>query len=577
MTDVQTAFTSSLVDLVVDDERRGQLHLKSLSWPSLTLGTRQICDLELLATGAFSPLRGFLGREDLQSVCDRMRLADGSLWPIPVTLDVDDDVAQQLARSGSLALRDAEGVMLAALHVDEVWRSDPLAEAAAVFGTVDETHAGVAAHLHETKQWYVSGTLEVLQLPKYYDFPHLRKTPLQLRQWFQVHDCTAVVAFQTRNPMHRAHLELTRRAMEQADAHLLVHPVVGRTKPGDVDHFTRVRCYQALLPSYPPGRATLSLLPLAMRMAGPREALWHALIRRNYGATHFIVGRDHAGPGVDRSGTPFYGAYDAQDLVRQHQDEIGVRMVPFRQMVFLPETGRHLPEDEVPAGARILSLSGTELRRRLASGEPIPEWFTPEPVQHELRRRYPPRHRQGVVVFFTGLSGSGKSTIANALQVKLLERGERTVTMLDGDLVRQELSAGLGFSREDRDRNIRRIGFVAAEVARHGGTAICAPIAPYDATRRDVRAMVEPVGAFVLVHVATDITVCEVRDRKGLYAKARAGVLTEFTGVSDPYEAPMDADVVIDTATVDPEEATQAVLDHLIELGLLDDVSPADG
>jgi len=321
----------------------------------------------------------------------------------------------------------------------------------------------------------------------------------------------------------------------------------------------------------------LSLLPLAMRMAGPREALWHALIRRNYGATHFIVGRDHAGPGVNAAGEPFYGAYEAQDLVRLHEDEIGVRVVPFRQMVFLPGTGEHVPDDEVPEDVPVLTLSGTELRRRLAGGDDIPDWFTPSAVQGELRRRYPPRLQQGLTIFFTGLSGSGKSTIANALHVKLLERGDRSVTMLDGDLVRQELSAGLGFSQEDRDRNIRRIGYVAAEVARHGGTAICAPIAPYDATRRAVRAMVEQLGAFVLVHVATDITVCEARDRKGLYAKARAGLIPEFTGVSDPYEVPEDADLVLDTATLDPEEATQAVLDHLVALGFLTPATDAAG
>jgi len=551
-----------LVDLRVDVERAAWLRKMSISWPSWTMSARQLCDLELLATGAFSPLTGFLGPDDLASVCEHMRLADGSLWPIPIMLDVDEETATEAGRGGTLVLRDVEGVMLAALHVQHIWPAQPRDEAAAVFGTGDEDHAGVAAYVHETRSHYLSGVLEVVELPLHYDYPSLRHTPAQLRALFDRLGAENVVAFQTRNPMHRAHQQLTLRAVQQADARLLLHPVVGRTKPGDVDHYTRVRCYQALLASYPPDTATLALLPLAMRMAGPREAVWHALIRSNYGATHFIVGRDHAGPGADAQGRPFYGPYDAQELVRRHEQEIGVTLVPFRQMVYLPDHDTYVPEDEVPPNAEVLSISGTELRRRLASGQPIPEWFTPPAVARELRRRYPPRAEQGLTVFFTGLSGAGKSTVANVLHVKLLERG-RSVTMLDGDVVRTELSAGLGFSREDRDRNIRRIGYVAAEVTRHGGVAICAPIAPYDETRKQVRKMVEAGGAFVLVHVATDLEVCEARDRKGLYAKARAGLLPEFTGVSDPYEEPADADLVINTAQITPEEAADRVLAYL--------------
>jgi sulfate adenylyltransferase len=563
-----------LVDLLVDAGTRAELEAESLMWPSVTLTARQLCDLELLATGAFSPLTTFLGKADLESVCDRMRLADGRLWPIPVLLDVDDDIAATLTGARTLALRDAEGVMLAALHVTDVWQSRPAEEALAVFGTLDPTHPGVAAHLHDTRPWYVTGRLEVVTLPTHYDFLSLRHTPAELRAQFAANGYSNVVAFQTRNPMHRAHFELTRRAMAAADAHLLVHPVVGQTKPGDVDHYTRVRCYRGLMDSYEPGAATLSLLPLAMRMAGPREALWHALIRRNYGATHFIVGRDHAGPGTGRDGRPFYGPYDSQELVREHAAEVGIEMVPFRQMVYCPDTGEHLPDEAVPPGTRTLTLSGTQLRRRLAEGAELPDWFTPPAVARELRRRYPPRRQQGVTVFFTGLSGAGKSTVANVLCTLLLERGDRTVTLLDGDVVRQELSAGLGFSRQDRDRNIRRIGYVASEVTRHGGLAVCAPIAPYDATRRQVRRMVEQFGSFVLVHVSTSLEVCEARDRKGLYAKARAGLLPGFTGVSDPYEVPADADLTLDTSVLAADEAARAVLDHLVKLGFLDAAAP---
>jgi len=372
-----------------------------------------------------------------------------------------------------------------------------------------------------------------------------------------------VVAFQTRNPMHRAHVELTRRAAVQLEANLLIHPSVGMTKPGDVDHYTRVRCYEAVLQSYPMHTALLSLLPLAMRMGGPREAVWHAIVRKNYGCTHLIVGRDHAGPGSDASGKPFYGPYDAQALLRAHQDELGVGMVPFQMMVYVEDRDEYMPEDEVPEGTRVLNISGTELRRRLAEGREIPSWFTYPEVVTELRRSYPPRHRQGFTVFFTGLSGSGKSTIANVLMTKFLEAGGRPVTLLDGDIVRKHLSSELGFSKEHRDLNIRRIGFVASEITKNGGIAICAPIAPYQSVRREARDMIQPEGGFILVHVATPIEVCEARDRKGLYAKARAGIIKEFTGISDPYEEPTDADVVIDTTRLSPEEAAQQIILHL--------------
>ena len=527
-------------------ERAEQLKSESVGWASWDLTPRQVCDLELLMNGGFSPLRGFMSRDDYQSVVRDMRLSDGTLFPIPVTLDVGDELATSLHRGAWLSLRDPEGVMLAALRVDDVWEPDREAEAEAVFGTSNPTHPGVNHLLRQTHRHYVSGRLEGVHAPTHYDYRDLRHTPAQLREHFAKLGWRRVVAFQTRNPLHRAHLELTLRAARESEASLLLHPVVGMTKPGDVDHYTRVRCYEAIMPSYPHGIAMLSLLPLAMRMAGPREALWHGIIRKNHGVTHFIVGRDHAGPGVDESGKPFYDPYAAQELFKQHEPELGVTLVPFRQMVYVEDRDEYMPEDEVPAGSRVLSISGTEQRRRLNEGKELPAWFTPPAVAAELRRSYPPRSRQGVTVFFTGLSGSGKSTIASALMVKLLEIGGRPVTLLDGDIVRKHLSSELGFSKDHRDINIRRIGFVAAEITKNGGIAVCAPIAPYDATRRDVRRTVEAGGGFVLVYVATPLEVCEARDRKGLYAKARAGVLKEFTGISDPYEAPTDADVVPD-------------------------------
>jgi sulfate adenylyltransferase len=403
----------------------------------------------------------------------------------------------------------------------------------------------------------------------HYDYRDLRHTPAQLREHFSLMGWQKVVAFQTRNPLHRAHLELTLRAAKEVEANLLIHPVVGLTKPGDVDHYTRVRCYQSIMPSYPHGTATLSLLPLAMRMGGPREAVWHGIIRKNHGVTHLIVGRDHAGPGSDPSGKPYYEPYEAQDLFRKFEDELDVKMVPFRQMVYVENLDEYMPEDEVPAGARVLNISGTEQRKRLNEGKELPAWFTPPAVALELRRSYPPRSEQGVTVFFTGLSGSGKSTIASVLLVKMMEIGGRPVTLLDGDLVRKHLSSELGFTKEHRDLNIKRIGFVAAEITKNGGLAVCAPIAPYDSTRREVRKMVEAGGGFILVHVATPLEVCEARDRKGLYAKARAGIVKEFTGISDPYEIPEDADLTIDTTSNTPAEAAQQVILHLEKEGYI--------
>jgi len=559
----------ALVDLSVGQERADKLKEQSRNWPSWDLTPRQLCDLELLANGGFSPLRGFLGEDDYESVCQRMRLADGALWPMPVNLDVTEEKAAELGPGTSLALRDPEGVMLAALHISELYRPDRQREAKLVFGTTDRAHPGVAYLLDKVNPVYLAGTLDVVAQPVHYDYKSLRPGPRQLRARFEDLGWARVVAFQTRNPMHRAHVELTLRAAKQVEANLLIHPSVGMTKPGDVDHHTRVRCYEAVLKGYPHASATLALLPLAMRMGGPREAVWHAIIRKNFGASHFIVGRDHAGPGNDSAGQPFYGPYDAQALCQEHERELGVGIVPFQQMVYVEERDEYMPVDEVPAGVRTLDISGTELRRRLAEGREIPSWFTFPEVATELRRSYPPRSRQGFTVFFTGLSGAGKSTIASILLTKLLEEGGRPVTLLDGDVVRKHLSSELGFSKEHRDINIRRIGWVASEITKNGGIAICAPIAPYEAVRSEVRSMIEPLGGFILVHVSTPIEVCELRDRKGLYAKARAGIVKEFTGVSDPYEVPDRAEVRIDTSGVSAEAAAQQVVLHLQTEGYL--------
>ncbi len=559
-----------LVNLIAQPERITELKAHSKDWPSWDLTQRQICDLELLMSGGFSPLQGFMTRADYEGVCQNMRLASGVLWPMPITLDVTEEFAKKLTPGSSkVALRDAEGVMLGVLNVEEVWQADRKAEAKSVFNSTSNAHPGVDYLLTRSNPWYVGGKIEGLQMPSHYDFRSLRLTPAELRAEFARLGWRRVVAFQTRNPMHRAHQELTLRAAKQVEANLLLHPSVGMTKPGDVDYFTRVRCYQLLIAKYPQGTAKLSMLPLAMRMGGPREAIWHALIRKNHGCTHFIVGRDHAGPGNDTDGKPFYGPYEAQELFKKNEADIGVTMVPFNMMVYLEDEDRYVPDNEVKNGSRVLNISGTELRRRLNEGGDIPGWFTYPEVVHELRRSYPPRHLQGLTVFFTGLSGSGKSTIANVLLNKFLEMGGRPVTLLDGDLVRKHLSSELGFSKEHRDINIKRIGYVASEITKNGGIAICAPIAPYDSVRRHVRQMVEPNGGFILVHIATPIETCEQRDRKGLYAKARAGILKEFTGISDPYEEPKDAEVVINTAELSPEEAAQEIILHLEREGFI--------
>ena len=552
-----------LVEPMVGESRAAELKASSRDWPSWDLGPRQICDLELLLNGGFSPLTGFMKRADYDSVCGSMSLSDGTIWPIPVVIDLPEERARELRPGAALALRDPEGVMLAALHVEEIWQPDREAEARSVYGTADRTHPGVEHLLERTHPFYVGGRVEGVQLPAHYDFRQLRLSPSELRKKFSRLGWRRVVALQTRSPMHRAHRENTLRAAKDVGANLLIHAVVGMTQPGDLDHYTRVRCYEALLPSYPKHTTMLSLLPLALRMGGAREALWHAIIHKNYGCSHFIAGRDHASPGKDSRDEDFVEPTDAQELLRRHEAELGIRMVPYNKMFYVEDRAAHVTADEVPDGARVLTLSGTELRDRLAEGREIPEWFTFDGVARELRRRHPPRHMQGFTVFFTGLSGAGKSTVANVLLVRFLEMGGRPVTLLDGDIVRKNLSSELGFSREHRDLNIRRIGFVASEISKNHGIAICAPIAPFDAVRKEVRRMIQPEGGFILVHVATPLEVCEQRDRKGLYAKARAGIVKEFTGISDPYEMPDDADVVLDTSSMSPEEAAQAVILHL--------------
>ncbi|MFT5066165.1 MAG: sulfate adenylyltransferase [Yoonia sp.] len=558
-------------ELYVSYDSSQKMKLDAADLTSHDLTPRQICDLELLMNGGFNPLKGFLSEADYNGVVDNMRLADGTLWPMPITLDVKADYADTVEIGQDIALRDQEGVILGTMTVTDKWTPNKAHEAEMVFGADDSAHPAVN-YLHNTAgEVYLGGPVTGIQQPVHYDFRARRDTPNELRAYFRKMGWRKVVAFQTRNPLHRAHQELTFRAAKEAQANLLIHPVVGLTKPGDVDHFTRVRCYEAVLDQYPASTTAMSLLNLAMRMAGPREAVWHGLIRKNHGCTHFIVGRDHAGPGNNSQGEDFYGPYDAQDLFREHQEEMGIIMVDFKHMVWVSERAQYEAMDEIKdkENVTILNISGTELRRRLAEGLEIPEWFSFPQVVTELRRTKPARDKQGFTVFLTGFSGSGKSTIANALMVKLMEMGGRPVTLLDGDIVRKNLSSELGFSKEHRDLNIRRIGYVASEITKNGGIAICAPIAPYATTRRAVREDIEDFGAFIEVHVATSIEECERRDRKGLYKLAREGKIKEFTGISDPYDVPTSPEMSMETENVEVDNCAHQIILKLESMGLI--------
>jgi sulfate adenylyltransferase len=563
-----------LVNLLVSDEAVDELKAYAGQLPSVRLSERSMCDLELLAVGAFSPLDQFMSQADHERVVHEMRLTSGKLFPIPVALPIDASDSN-IKLDQDVALRTPKNDLLAILTVEEIYPWDPDEVADNVFRTRDLRHPLVV----EMRRWgrlNVAGKLQVLRLPARYDFRELRLTPIQVRERLGQAGHDNVVAFQTRNPLHRVHEELTKRATERVDGTLLLHPSVGMTRPGDVDHYTRVRTYRALAERYyAPDRILLSLLPLAMRMAGPREALWHALIRRNYGANHFIVGRDHASPGIDSTGKPFYGPYDAQELLERHQSELGVRMVPFNELVYLPDEDRYEEAGRIDTSSRTATISGTQVREDyLNRGRTLPRWFTRPETAEILSETYPPRHRQGVCVWFTGLSGAGKSTTAEVLIMLLLEHG-RQVTLLDGDVVRTHLSKGLGFSREDRDTNIRRIGFVAAEIVRHGGAVVCAAISPYRATRNEVRQMVG-TDRFVEVFVDTPLEECERRDAKGMYAMARRGEISGWTGIDDPYEAPEHADIVLDTLRHSAESNARRIVEQLQEAGFVRGLAQRD-
>ena len=561
-----------LTDLSVDGARAEELKNASKDYPSLTLTQRQMCDLEMLLNGGFSPLKGFMNRADYEAVLEAMQLADGTLWPLPVVLDVDEDFAAGLEKGQYIALRDPEGFMPAVMEIEDIWQPDKAREAEQVYGTTSGQHPGVRYLYEQVKSHYVGGRVMGIERPVHFDFESLWDDPAELRELFRKRGWKRVVAFQTSRPMHRLQRDLTLEVAKEIGANILLHPVVGMTKPGDLQYYARVHCYQAMLRHYPHNLALLSLMPLAMRMAGPREALLHGIVHQNYGCSHFIVGPDHASPPA-RNGheTVFYPQYAAQEFVAERAGQLDIEMVPVEARRYVPRLQRFLPQSRIERdGEDSVDLSDAELKDRLSHNAEIPGWFSYPEVIDELRRVCPPRSRQGLTLFFTGLSGAGKSTLAKIIYGKLLEAGGRPVTLLDGDIVRLHLSSELGFSKEHRNLNVRRIGFVASEITKNGGIAICAPIAPYAAMRRAVREMIEEHGSFIEIHVATPLETCESRDRKGLYAKARKGLIPEFTGISDPYEVPENPELRVDTTGLSPMEAAQEIYLYLLREGYLD-------
>lgn len=560
---------TSLVNLLVDQERHTALKQLLSSLPDITLNLRQICDFELLTTGVFSPLKGFMTRVAYESVLDRMRLPSGEIWPVPICLDVSRDLADRFEAGQSAVLRDPEGFPLGIMAIEDIWQADREKEAMAVYGTTDMAHDEVARLQGGRDRYYVGGSIEALNLPIHSDFKQIRNTPSEVRQRFRKLGWKRVVGFQTRQPIHRPQFELTIQAMKQAKANLLMLPIAGIPRPGDFDHYTRMRCYQKVAAHYPPDTHMLNLLSLSTRLAGPRDAVLHMIIGKNFGCTHFVIGHNHATPGTDSSGNPFYDTPQVRELTLQAGEEIGIEPVFFEEMVYLPFEDEFKLASEVKEGQETLSFTNAHIRDRVRKGKHIPEWASFPDVINELRRSYPSPAIQGFTVFFTGLSGAGKSTIANVLYSKFMEIGTRPVTLLDGDIVRRNLSSELNFSKEHRDINVRRIGFVASEITKNRGIAICAPIAPYERTRSKIRTSIEAHGGFFEIHVSTPISVCEKRDRKGMYAKAKAGLLKGFTGVDDPYENPSSPELSIDTSNLTPDEAVQQILLLISEKGFV--------
>lgn len=575
MSQLISPYKGQLVNLLLEDKAAESLRNESGTFHPLTLSQRQICDLELLVTGALSPLSGFMNQNDYDSVINNTTLEDGTVWPLPYCLDLTVEQADSINIGDKIALHDAEGFMPAVLTVESKWTPDKQKEAENIYGTVDTKHPGVDYLLNVAGDVYIGGKIDAVQLPSQYDFETLRFTPVELRQHFDQLGWRSIVAFHTSKPMHAVHYEMTMRAAREANANILIHPVIGMGKPGDLHYYSRVHCYEAIIEHYPKSLVSLALTPIAMRMAGPREALMNAIIRQNYGCSHYIVGTEHAAPpNVRESGKRFYATGAAQEYVNQYKDDIEIEVININELCYNEESDQFISKLTPNTAGDNLScsyenFSHNRIISALLKEEEIPHWVTYPNVLKALQQSYPPRSKRGLTLFFTGLSGSGKSTLARIIHAKFIEEGNRSVTLLDGDVVRLNLSSELGFSKKDRNTNVGRIGYVASEITKNRGVAICAPIAPYKEIRREVRNKIEEYGAFIEIHVATSLEECEKRDRKGLYEKARKGIIPEFTGISDPYDIPENPEIRIDTMSVSPVQAAQEIYLYLIREGYI--------
>ncbi len=556
--------------LVVHFRRVEILRQEALDCFTLDLNNRQLCDLELLLNRGLFPLGGFMDQETYESVVESMRLPDGTIWPITVCLDLDEKIAGNLTPGTRVALNDGEGFLLALLTVTSVWQPDKRKEALGIYGTDDpKMHPEVENLYSQRGSWYVGGTLEGVSLPIHYDFQELRLSPSETVRRFTMNGWRRVLGFHTDEYLHCAHREMVVTAAREAGAAIFLHPVADLSHPGNLDHYTQVRCYQAFTGKFPHNMITLGLTPYATRKAGPKEALFQAIIRKNYGCSHFMVSEDHADPYLgSNNGKRFYPLGAAQELVAEYADDTGIDMVPQRQMGYLEDKKQYVILDKMGNGDAA-TISSQELHRRLTHDIDIPIWFSYPEIVDELRCAFPPRSKQGFTIFMTGFSGSGKSTIAKVLLVKFMEMCDRPVTLLDGDIVRKNLSSELTFSKEHRNLNITRIGFVASEITKNGGIALCAPIAPYEESRTANRELISQYGGYIEVFVATPLEVCEQRDRKGLYAKARSGKVKGVTGITDPYHPPSKPELTIDTSEITPMEAVQEILLYLEEQGYI--------
>jgi len=566
---LEKPYGDKLINLIVSHERSLLLKETAINLKDIICDDRQLCDLELLASGAFSPLNGFMNRDDYESVLDRMRLQNDILWPIPICLSVNKLQVKSLEGGQSVCLRDQEGFLIAIMHIEDIWKIDKEKEAQKIFKTMDLKHQGVNYLFKEGRDFYIGGKIEVISLPLHFDFKQLRMTPFEIRNIYEKLGWHRIVGFKTRHPIHKAQYEITINAMRQAKANLLILSVAPKISLGDFDHYTRVRCYRSVVCNYPSDSYLLNLLPFALRMSGARDAILDMIIARNFGCTHFIIGKDHASPELNIKEKSFYEAYEARDIAKKYSNEIGVEIISCEEMVYLPFEDEYRSINQVPENIQTLSLSGFDIRKRIISGKNIPKWATFPEVIEQLQNAYPPPKMQGFTIFLTGLSGAGKSTIAKVLYSRFLEKGTRPVSLLDGDIVRQNLSSELSFSKEHRDINVRRIGFVASLITKNRGIAVCAPIAPYSETRNKIRKIIESYGGFIQVYVATPIDECEKRDRKGMYAKARAGLIKGFTGVDDPYEIPESSEIEIDTTNLTPDEAAQEIMLYLGQKGYI--------